>query len=123
MQPPFAPPKLGVSMAVGTTIYIPGSAGVSRRLNTILSGRTPPPDAVGTIGDFWLNTDSYVLTGPKQGDTWPKGGVSLIGQGTGGGTGGGNQIFWGEGPPPESLSPSVNDAYIDITNMALYRAS
>lgn len=110
-------------MAVGTTIYIPGSAGVSRRLNTILSGRTAPPDAVGTIGDFWLNTYSYVLTGPKQGDAWPKSGVSLIGQGDAAGTGGGNRIFWGDGPPPESLNPSVNDAYIDITNMTLYKAS
>jgi len=110
-------------MAIGTTIYIPGSRGTSRYFNTILSGHSAPPDAAGTLGDFWLNLDTYVLTGPKQGDSWPKTGQQLIGAEGSGGQGSGNRIFWGEGPPSDSLNPAVNDAYIDITNMALHRAS
>lgn len=110
-------------MAIGTTIFIPGSAGAQKYLNTILSGHSAPPDAVGSIGDFWLNLDTYVLTGPKQGDKWPKAGQELIGP-AGSGTGdGGNQIFWGEGPPSDELNPKVNDVYIDTLSLTLYRAA
>lgn len=52
----------------------PGPAGTS-----ILSGSGAPSAAIGQNGDFYLDTQSETLYGPKASDIWPATGVSLIG--------------------------------------------
>lgn len=46
--------------------------------NTILSGAGAPSNAVGATGDFWINTTSWLIYGPKAAGAWPAG-VSMIG--------------------------------------------
>ena len=45
---------------------------------TILNGSTDPTGKEGSVGDFYLNTNSYVLFGPKTKDGWGKG-ESILG--------------------------------------------
>jgi hypothetical protein len=61
--------------------------------NTILNGTTDPTPAVGADGDFYINTTTSTIFGPKVSGAWPAG-VSLIGPtgpqgqpGAGGGAG------------------------------------
>ena len=53
-----------------------GAAGTNGK--TILSGVVAPTDGVGTNGDFYIDTLTNLLYGPKANDTWPAG-VSLVG--------------------------------------------
>ena len=59
-----------------------GSAGTS-----ILSGNINPTSSVGNNGDFYINTQTTTLFGPKAGGVWPSG-VSLTGGTSGIPTGG-----------------------------------
>jgi hypothetical protein len=52
----------------------PGAPGA-----TILSGPANPTSGQGANGDFWLNTTTAVLYGPKAGGAWPGTGVPLTG--------------------------------------------
>ncbi len=66
----------------GTNYICNGSNG-----KTILNGTTDPLSTTGTDGDFYLNTTSRTLFGPKASSAWPAG-VSLSGpQGPTGPTG------------------------------------
>jgi hypothetical protein len=61
----------------------PGADGKSVR-----SGASNPTSGVGNDGDFWINTATSVIFGPKSSGTWPASGTSLIGpQGTPGASG------------------------------------
>lgn len=69
---------IGAQGAIGLT----GAAG-----KTVLYGTSNPTIANGVDGDFWINTLTHVLFGPRVGGTWPAG-VSLVGpQGTQGAAG------------------------------------
>jgi hypothetical protein len=46
--------------------------------NTILNGPANPPSSLGNVGDFYINTASKMLFGPKTADGWGLG-VSLVG--------------------------------------------
>ena len=46
--------------------------------NTIRYGATVPSDSLGSNGDFYINTITNTLFGPKAGGVWPSG-VALIG--------------------------------------------
>jgi hypothetical protein len=68
----------------GTTLNKPivggasgGSCGSST--NTILNGSTVPASGIGNNGDFYLDTTSETLYGPKAGGSWPASGTSLVG--------------------------------------------
>ena len=62
-----------------TTANLKGDAGTSGSDGkTILSGTTLPLVAQGTIGDFYLNTTTNILYGPKSEVGWGTG-VSLVG--------------------------------------------
>jgi hypothetical protein len=68
----------------GTTLNKPivggasgGSCGSSA--NTILNGSTVPASGIGNDGDFYLDTTSETLFGPKAGGSWPAAGTSLVG--------------------------------------------
>ena len=70
-----------------------GKAGApGRDGNTLRTGVGAPADALGNDGDFYLDTATETLYGPKAAGAWPTTGVSLIGpqgpQGEPGGTGG-----------------------------------
>ncbi|EGV15858.1 Collagen triple helix repeat-containing protein [Thiocapsa marina 5811] len=53
-----------------------GEQGIAGK--TILSGEVPPQAGDGVDGDYWLDTDTQTLYGPKVAGAWPAG-VSLIG--------------------------------------------
>ena len=55
--------------------------------NTVLSGTVDPTAADGADGDFWINTATSTLFGPKAAGAWPAG-VSLVGPAGSGGGGG-----------------------------------
>lgn len=63
---------IGPTGATGAT----GPAGADGR--TILSGTTAPSSSLGANGDFYVNTSTSMLYGPKASGAWPAG-VSLIG--------------------------------------------
>jgi hypothetical protein len=65
----------GISTIVGPM----GPAGVDG--NTILSG-TADPTTEGVDGDFYINTSTYIIFGPKGAGVWPNG-VPLSGAGGG----------------------------------------
>src|SRR5574343_1543667 len=45
----------------------------------LLAGPSLPPPATGGVGDYWLDTRTYTLYGPKTANGWPSAGVSLVG--------------------------------------------
>ncbi len=51
----------------------PGPAGTS-----ILYGTVPPVSAIGNDGDFYINTTTHFIYGPRASGAWPSG-TSLIG--------------------------------------------
>jgi hypothetical protein len=65
--------------------YIPSSnptwwAPVGTVGNTILNGLVNPTSAgLGQVGDYYINTASNTMFGPKTANGWPASGVSLVG--------------------------------------------
>ena len=57
----------------GTQVGIPASA-------TIWYGTAAPANSTGANGDYYLNTGSYCLYGPKAGSGWPASCVSSVSQ-------------------------------------------
>lgn len=47
--------------------------------NTVLNGTVDPTATQGVDGDFYLNTETNTLFGPKASGVWPTAGTSLIG--------------------------------------------
>lgn len=108
----------------------PGPAG-----NTVLSGAANPTIATGTNGDFYINTTTNTIFGPKAAGTWPSG-VLLVGptgaagaagaagsNGTNGtnGTNGlnGSTLLNGSGVPNNAVGVN-GDFYLDTTNTIIY---
>jgi hypothetical protein len=48
--------------------------------NTILNGITPPSNDIGVNGDFYLNTNTYFIYGPKAAGVWGTA-TSIVGTG------------------------------------------
>jgi hypothetical protein len=69
----------GIAGAVGATGAqgIQGIAGTNGK--TILNGTSNPVAATGTDGDFYINSTSNTLFGPKASGSWPSIGTSLVG--------------------------------------------
>jgi hypothetical protein len=57
-------------------IGLTGTAGTDG--NTVLNGTSAPTGSTGVDGDFYINTATNLIYGPKSGGTWPAG-VSLVG--------------------------------------------
>ena len=56
-----------------------GPAGANGSNGTaVLNGTTPPTMAIGVNGDFYINSSTNILYGPKAGGAWPTG-ISLVG--------------------------------------------
>ncbi|MGC8481736.1 MAG: hypothetical protein ACP5PJ_09320 [Acidimicrobiales bacterium] len=47
--------------------------------NTILNGTGEPPTTLGQVGDFYLDTSTEVIYGPKTASGWPLSGTSIVG--------------------------------------------
>jgi hypothetical protein len=97
---------------------VPGTNGTNG--NTILSGTTAPPaSTLGAVGDFYLDTATEMLYGPKTSTGWPSTGTSLVGpQGPAGinGTNGtnGNTILSGTTAPASTVGAN-GDFYLDTS--------
>lgn len=93
----------GPAGAPGAPSNVPGPAGADG--NTILYGLADPTSADGVYGNFYINTSTHVLFGPKT-TTWPAG-TSLIGpQGNPGADG--NTILYGSSDPTAGLGVNGN---------------
>ena len=85
--------------------------------NTILSGGGEPDDDDGVDGDFYLDTASWEIYGPKDDDRWD-GPTSLIGDGGDGGAAA-NTIHNGAGAPSDT-DGADGDFYIDTDGWEIY---
>jgi len=104
----------------------PGEAGVDGR--TVLNGVVPPVDGVdGVDGDFFLNTATSDLYGPKAGGVWPTPPVSLIGpqgvQGDAGATGatgadGADGADGTDGADGDPVTPISTETGLDVLILA-----
>src|ERR1039457_6456228 len=68
-----APAQITVGGGGGSPVGIPAGA-------TIWYGTAAPLNTVGANGDYYLNTSSYCLYGPKAGGAWPSTCVSSVSQ-------------------------------------------
>lgn len=109
----FGPKANGVWPA-GVSVAGTGNTGTAG--NTILSGSVDPTASVGNNGDYYINTSTSTLFGPKANGTWPPG--VPMGGGTGSGTGGG-VVLTGAGAPANSLGNN-GDYYLDTNTWTLY---
>jgi hypothetical protein len=90
----------------------PGKDGANGKDGTtILTGNNTPASTLGAAGDFFLDTSTVMLYGPKTDEGWG-GGVSLKGTP-------GTQILHGDGTPTASVG-KTGDFYLDETNIKLF---
>jgi hypothetical protein len=91
---------------VNGTNGLPGQPG-----KTLLSGGADPAATTGTEGDFYLNTTTYLMFGPRTAAGWGSG-ASLVGPATGAAGG----VLTGNYPSP-GLAPNAvtGDAIADLT--------
>ncbi|KUE85588.1 hypothetical protein E6A55_24350 [Cupriavidus necator H16] len=107
-------PKANGTWPAGVSVAGTGNTGAAG--NTILSGSVDPTDSVGNNGDYYINTSTSTLFGPKANGTWPPG--VQMGGGTGSGTGGG-VVLTGAGAPANSVGNN-GDYYLDTDTWTLY---
>jgi hypothetical protein len=120
----FGPKSLG-TWPPGTSIIGPtGAPG-----NTVLYGAADPTAATGVNGNFYINTTTHFLFGPKTAGAWSPG-ISLVGpqgaqgvqgpQGVQGATGAaGNTVLYGAGPPSGATGKD-GDFYINTTTSFIH---
>jgi hypothetical protein len=112
-------PKVGGSWPPGVSLVGPqGTAG-----NTVLYGTGAPANTLGVDGDFYINTTSHFIYGPKASGAWPAG-TSLIGpQGPIGATG----VAGPQGPQGPAGAGSGDmlaaNNLSDLTNFATARTN
>ena len=74
----YGPKAAGVWPTPGTSLVgpqgPPGDDGLS-----VLNGAGDPTSGDGVDGDFWINTTTDYIFGPKAGGVWPTPGTSLVG--------------------------------------------
>src|SRR5262249_38562576 len=75
----------------------PGTAGADGK--TVLNGTTNPTAGIGNNGDFYINTATNFIWGPKAGGAWPGSGVSLVGPQGSQGIKGDTGSTGSQGPP------------------------
>lgn len=96
-----------------------GPAGVNGQ--TILNGTTNPGSGIGTVGDFYLNTATNTLFGPKTAGGWGTG-VSLIGPAGATGLQGAQGATGPQGPQgPAGTGGGTLDAAYDFGGAGLGR--
>ena len=105
---------IGITGATGAT----GPAGANG--STIGYGTTAPTTSTGNNGDFYINTSTDFIYGPKANGAWPTG-ISLIGpQGAMGAPGAnGNTIDYGT-TAPTATTGNNGDFYINTATNYIY---
>jgi hypothetical protein len=109
----------------GTWNSMSGGGGGSGTLH----GTGAPSNGAGADGDFYIDTSSWTVYGPKASGAWP-GGASMVGpqgsqgiqgiQGIQGNTGtAGKTMLNGSGAPSNGVGTD-GDFYFDTTNVAIY---
>jgi hypothetical protein len=68
-------------LAIATSLSIPSSVAATKPkgagrsstavINTVLNGKGAPSNALGINGDFYIDTRSLLISGPKKGGKWP----------------------------------------------------
>ncbi|SOY60146.1 conserved hypothetical protein; putative exported protein [Cupriavidus taiwanensis] len=111
----FGPKANGVWPA-GVSLAGPGG-NTGAAGNTILSGSVDPTDGVGNNGDYYINTSTSTLFGPKANGTWPAG--VPLGSTTGSPPPSGGAVLTGAGAPDNSLGNN-GDYYLDTSTWTLY---
>jgi len=114
----------GLVAAKGTT-GATGTDGTNGK--SVLNGTSAPASSVGVTGDFYLDTATEVLYGPKTGGAWPTSGKSLVGPAGENGVDGANGtdgtngtgILNGTSAPASSVGVT-GDFYLDTTSEVLY---
>ncbi|MFN5629972.1 MAG: hypothetical protein ACK48W_11880, partial [Bacteroidota bacterium] len=113
---------------------VAGTNGIDGK--TVLNGTTNPTALIGNNGDFYINTTSNTIFGPKASGAWPANGVSLVGpQGATGATGATgpqgpagngysngtstNQMMYWNGTSWVTLNPGSNGQTLTICNGSL----
>jgi hypothetical protein len=95
-----------------------GTNGVDGR--TVLNGAVAPGAGVGANGDFYIDTVTSTLYGPKAGGAWPAG-VALIGaNGTNGAAGADGRTVLNGVIAPGAGVGADGDFYIDTATSTLY---
>jgi len=116
----------GVQGATGA-IGPAGPTGANGKNGSVIySGTTIPATSLGVAGDFYLNTTTGLLYGPKTAAGWgagfslkgPTGATGATGT-TGAAGAAGSQILNGSGIPSAALGNN-GDYYLDKTNYLLY---
>ncbi|KYK43426.1 hypothetical protein A1D31_18585 [Bradyrhizobium liaoningense] len=119
-------PKAANVWPAGTSLI--GPQGVPG--NTILYGAADPTGAIGINGNFYINTTTHFMFGPKAGGAWLPG-TSLVGpqgpqgnqgnQGIQGNTGQRGSAFYTGAGAPGAISGQLNgDNYLNTTNGDVY---
>ena len=104
-------PKAGGAWSAGFNLVgADGGDGIDG--NTILSGTGVPGGGLGSDGDYYQDTNTKMMYGPKAGGAWPAG-FSLVGPG------GGRSVLHGSGAPDPGTGID-DDFYIDTTNDQIY---
>lgn len=88
--------------------------------NTVLYGAADPANTIGVDGNFYINTTTHFMFGPKFGGAWPAG-TSLVGpQGIQGIQGiQGSLIIYGSTDPTPAVGHD-GDSYINTTTHFLF---
>ncbi|UEM11981.1 hypothetical protein J4G43_047330 [Bradyrhizobium barranii subsp. barranii] len=113
-------PKSGGVWPAGVSLTGPQGP----RGNSVLYGSTDPTGANGVDGDFWINTTTHFIFGPKASGAWPAG-TSLIGpQGPQGAQGVRGSLWYeGAGAPGTISGALAEDNYLNTTNGDVYTYS
>jgi hypothetical protein len=82
--------------------------------STILNGTAVPATTLGTNGDFYINTATSIIYGPKTGADWGTGKSILGAKGTAG-----SKILSGTVTPAATVG-AVGDYYLDKISYSLY---
>ncbi|MFN3588828.1 MAG: hypothetical protein ACK4UP_05555, partial [Spirosomataceae bacterium] len=107
--------------------------GIEPRLDkqkTILNGTVDPPLSLGNTNDFYINTTTKRLFGPKSSTSWGNG-ISLVGpqgatgvqgpQGVAGATG--KSIISNSSDPSDSTLANIGDLFLNTISGTLYEKS
>jgi hypothetical protein len=93
----------------GATLMVSAQGPPGVRGNSVLNGAGDPTPAQGVQGDFYLNTSTMMMWGPKGPTTWPGPPVQIKG----------STISNGYGPPNDANGLN-GDFYIDLLTYLMY---
>ena len=109
-----------VLSACEDTKHITETITVTNSVNSVSSGTGAPKADIGVDGGFYIDTDAYVMYGPKKNGTWPAVGVALVGAAGANGANG-YSVLSGKGAPALTTG-QIGDFYIDTDGVILYGA-